>query len=375
MTAYNNMPHTTNLTEEPLISIIVPVYNVKEYLSECLSSIIKQTYRNLEIIVIDDESTDGSLEICREFADKDNRITLLPMSHAGVSAARNLGLEKATGEYVSFVDSDDFADADMYEYLFRILKENDADISACTYTNEGKGRKNVPELYTGKLHLFSNKEIINELVDDRLVKSYVWGKLYKKELFDGIQFPDGKYFEDIAISCMIYYKAKRIAFSCVPKYHYRTRATSITGNYVPLRKYHCFLAWYERDKFLLGKDFDDRCSVKLTKRGIHEVSHMILCPQTPELKEMERDILRKVKEKKDITYKQIGIFMAIKRYFLFSHYKLYSKSYRAFRSIFRCQCQKANVLSNPLNAGQMPPNNMTEDVKTNKSKRRLSYHY
>ncbi len=331
----DNKFKVADYAEEPLISVIVPVYNVKDYLEECLQSILKQTYRNLEIILIDDGSTDGSLQICEEFAAKDKRIKLIRSAHEGVSAARNAGLENATGDYISFVDSDDFIDPDMYEYLFRVLKENDADISVCTYINEGGNRKVIPALYTGELHLFDRTEMLYALLEDNLVRSYLWARLYKRNLFDGVRFPVGLYYEDVATIFKVYYKAGKTVFSCVPKYHYRTRETSITGEYEPVRRYHYFLSFYERDKFMRDKGLDCRSSVKMFKRGIHEVSHLMLFPQTSQIEEIERDIIRKMKERRGVTYKQLGISMAVKRYFLYSHFGLYRSLYRGFRSVFR----------------------------------------
>ena len=124
----------------PLISLIVPVYNVKDYLKTCLQSILEQTYKNLEIILVDDGSDDGSSGICDEYARMDQRIKTIHLPHSGVSAARNAGLAAATGELLGFVDSDDWIDHDMYQYLYALMQEHDADVSACTYLLEQEGR-------------------------------------------------------------------------------------------------------------------------------------------------------------------------------------------------------------------------------------------
>lgn len=124
----------------PLISLIVPVYNVKDYLKTCLQSILEQTYKNLEIILVDDGSDDGSSGICDEYARMDQRIKTIHLPHSGVSAARNAGLAAATGELLGFVDSDDWIDHDMYQYLYALMQEHDADVSACTYLLEQEGK-------------------------------------------------------------------------------------------------------------------------------------------------------------------------------------------------------------------------------------------
>lgn len=115
----------------PLISIIVPVYNVEPYVSKCLESILRQTYQNIEIIIIDDGSTDGGSDICDAYAHKDKRIKVIHQSNEGVSGARNVGLRIAKGEFIGFVDSDDWIEADMYEYLLQNIQQQDADIAIC----------------------------------------------------------------------------------------------------------------------------------------------------------------------------------------------------------------------------------------------------
>lgn len=125
----------------PLISIIVPVYNVKDYVEKCLDSICGQTYKNLEIVVVDDGSTDGSGEICDTYAQKDPRVKVIHRENRGVSAVRNEGLDIALGEYIGFVDGDDWIDSDMYEFLYELLIVNEADISVCSHYIENRARE------------------------------------------------------------------------------------------------------------------------------------------------------------------------------------------------------------------------------------------
>ena len=204
----------------PLISLIVPVYNVKDYLKTCLQSILEQTYKNLEIILVDDGSDDGSSSICDEFARMDQRIKTIHLPHSGVSAARNAGLAAATGELLGFVDSDDWIDHDMYQYLYTLMVEHDADVSACTYLLEQEGRPSKIINNTGKLHIFSKKEIIRALVKNDLVKNYLWAKLFKRKLFDRLSFPVGRVYEDVAVLYKVFYSSQKVVLSCVSKYHY-----------------------------------------------------------------------------------------------------------------------------------------------------------
>ena len=259
----------------PLISLIVPVYNVKDYLKTCLQSILEQTYKNLEIILVDDGSDDGSSGICDEYARMDQRIKTIHLPHSGVSAARNAGLAAATGELLGFVDSDDWIDHDMYQYLYALMQEHDADVSACTYLLEQEGRPSKIINNTGKLYVFSRKEIIRALVKNDLVKNYLWAKLFKRKLFDRLSFPVGRVYEDVAVLYKVFYSSQKVVLSCVSKYHYMIHKNeSITrGGYDPVKEYHYFLSLYEQDKFIQNAELGEESSVGVLKRGIHLINH------------------------------------------------------------------------------------------------------
>ncbi len=218
-------------SSNPLISIIIPVHNVENLIPVCLTSIINQTYLNLEIIVIDDGSTDSSYEICQQFAMKDSRIHLIHQENQGVSCARNAGLDIANGEYISFVDSDDYIHPQMIEILYQTLIENNADISMCNYTDVFEG--NVPTV----LELPKSKEIENmsgyEGIGKLLHRYYVpyvvpWNKLYKRTLFSNIRFPVGLTHEDEYVMQEIFLHAKKISYLKNPLYFYLQRNSSIT---------------------------------------------------------------------------------------------------------------------------------------------------
>ena len=267
----------------PLISLIVPVYNVKDYLKTCLQSILEQTYKNLEIILVDDGSDDGSSGICDEYARMDQRIKTIHLPHSGVSAARNAGLAAATGELLGFVDSDDWIDHDMYQYLYTLMQEHDADVSACTYLLEQEGRPSKIINNTGKLYVFSRKEIIRALVKNDLVKNYLWAKLFKRKLFDRLSFPVGRVYEDVAVLYKVFYSSQKVVLSCVSKYHYMIHKNeSVTrGGYDPVKEYHYFLSLYEQDKFIQNAELGGESSVGVLKRGIHLINHTLLCPPSP----------------------------------------------------------------------------------------------
>ena len=154
-----------------LISIIIPVYNVEQYLSRCIDSVINQTYKNLEIILIDDGSTDDSGEICDEYALKDNRIKVMHKQNGGVSSARNEGLDISKGNYIGFIDSDDFIEKDMYEFLYDLLTKNNCDISCCNKfifkDNKFIASKSFPK---------GNVLSFNEVLNDSKHDFYIWNK-------------------------------------------------------------------------------------------------------------------------------------------------------------------------------------------------------
>lgn len=287
----------------PLISLIVPVYNVKDYLKTCLQSILEQTYKNLEIILVDDGSDDGSSGICDEYARMDQRIKTIHLPHSGVSAARNAGLAAATGELLGFVDSDDWIDHDMYQYLYALMQEHDADVSACTYLLEQEGRPSKIINNTGKLYVFSRKEIIRALVKNDLVKNYLWAKLFKRKLFDRLSFPVGRVYEDVAVLYKVFYSSQKVVLSCVSKYHYMIHKNeSITrGGYDPVKEYHYFLSLYEQDKFIQNAELGGESSVGVLKRGIHLINHTLLCPPSPAFEDIIDETMLKMREYRHIT--------------------------------------------------------------------------
>ncbi|WP_455608824.1 glycosyltransferase family 2 protein, partial [Bacteroides rodentium] len=260
----------------PLISIIVPVYNVKEYLEKCLQSVCGQTYRNLEIILIDDGSSDGSGELCDFFAQRDKRIKVIHQTNAGQSAARNRGLAVAQGEYLGFVDSDDWIEPDMYEFLYRLLKENEADISICSHYRD-KGKKSVAKYASGEQFVFTRDEGISALAVDKHVRNYMVDKLFKRSLFAGIFFPVNRVFEDLAICYRVFYGAEKIVMQDTPKYHYMIReGSTMQSRYNPQKEYNLFQSVYEQVKFILEKGIWDKAGIYVMRRGISFLDHKMM---------------------------------------------------------------------------------------------------
>ena len=210
-----------------LISVIVPVYNVKEYLVDCIESIVNQTYRNLEIILVDDGSTDGSSTICDEYGLKDKRIRIIHKVNGGLSSARNAGLDCANGAYISFVDSDDWLEQDFYRILYGAIKAANADIAVCgRYLVSEYGKEKM--FCSDEQNIFSRKEALREIFCLGLVDVAAWDKLYRRSVLDGVRFPDGEINEDTAVVYKVFNKVKLLVHVGMPLYNYRVRIGSIT---------------------------------------------------------------------------------------------------------------------------------------------------
>ena len=217
------------------ITVIVPVYNVESYLRKCLDSIIAQTYKNIEIIVVNDGSTDTSGEICQEFGEIDHRIIYIEQENAGLSAARNTGLENMSGDYVTFVDSDDWIEQDYLETLYKKIVEYQADIAVGNYYsfNESEGMfyfHILGDSYYEKV--YDNVSIFENLYESQEMKSFAlisaWGKLYKAGLFEQLRFDIGKLGEDGYLNQKIYLLAEKIVYIHKGIYSYRIRNNSLS---------------------------------------------------------------------------------------------------------------------------------------------------
>lgn len=225
----------------PLISVIIPVYNVEECLSRCLDSVIKQTYTNLEIIVVDDGATDNSGQICDEYREEDKRIKVIHKLNGGLSDARNVGLDAATGEYISFIDSDDWVSQDYVECLYRIIKKDNYDVAICDFVRS-KDESVVDKKNTEKLITYDNKDAIRNLLYQR-ISSSVCAKLFKRNLWENIRFEVGKLYEDVIPIYLVFQQSKKIIKINKCNYYYFYREGSIVTQKFSIKKmdyvYNC----------------------------------------------------------------------------------------------------------------------------------------
>lgn len=238
---------------KPLISIVVPVYNVEKYLNQCVSSIINQTYNNIEIILVDDGSTDNSGAICDEWSERDCRIKVIHKTNGGLSDARNAGMQIATGELIGFVDSDDYISENMYELLYNNMLENESDISACGielfWDDETPSRMLTPP---GN-YLLTKTKALEATIQESLIVQPVVYKLYKRKLIKNIFFPVGKYHEDVFWTYQAIARAENISIFDTPCYFYRQRSGSIMGNDFSLKRLDALEAKVQRAEFIREK--------------------------------------------------------------------------------------------------------------------------
>ena len=222
--------------ESKKVSIIVPVYKVEKFLERCVESIIKQTYQNIEIILIDDESPDECPKMCDQYEIKDNRIKVIHKKNGGLSDARNAGLDIASGEYIAFVDSDDWIESDFIETLYMNAEREKADISVVGYQliwEDGRIRRfSRDEEY----YVFDRENAIRELLKQKKFQCMVCQKMYRKQIFETIRFPVGKIYEDVAIGLSTFLKAERVVVSGKVKYNYFQRSDSIVNAKFDKRK-------------------------------------------------------------------------------------------------------------------------------------------
>ncbi len=210
-----------------MISVIVPVYNVEKYLDTCMESLVGQTYEDFEIVIIDDGSTDDSAMICDKWAEKDRRIRVFHQENKGLAAVRNVGLELAQGDYIAWVDSDDYVDKCYLESMMRMRETTDADMVMCSFFTDTDGKIE----HTGK-RLFQAEELSKQTFLERLytygLYSVVWNKLMPRQAYEGIRFPEGRVFEDSSVMRQLASGCDKIVIVDEPLYFYRRHNDCIT---------------------------------------------------------------------------------------------------------------------------------------------------
>lgn len=260
----------------PQISVIVPVYKVEKYLRECVDSILAQTYRDFELILVDDGSPDSCGAICDEYAAKDSRIRVIHQENQGVSAARNAALDVAKGEFIAFVDGDDYLHPEMLSLTFRLIREHGADVCAFGVCQFPDGNKPpLDQLLSESLRILSNREACMEVCRNQNWMPIVCNKLYKSTVFRNIRFPIGRYHEDEAVSHVLMYSAKKTVQIPGKLYFYRENQGSIMHNPELRKFYDKAVAYSERYQFLVDKGEQEMARIAMRTRNIQFAKYTI----------------------------------------------------------------------------------------------------
>lgn len=310
---------------QPLVSVIVPIYNVEKYLNQCINSIINQTYKNLEIILVNDGSTDSSLEICYSY--NDERIIILDKKNGGLSSARNIGLDNATGEYIYFLDSDDWISEECIEDLVILIKKEKVDIVQCNFEkvyNEDYQKIDDKE---ESITIYNNLEFLENMQTEEYF--VVWNKLYKSTLWNNIRFPEGKIHEDVFTTYKIAYQTNTIAVFTKILVFYRQRPNSIMSSMYTINRLDLLEALEEKIEFM------KKVNNKLYVLSLIDYSHTLINLYQLHLEFMKEDLetLKKlnIKAKKNnkIILKNKVNFKVKLKFFIFCYF------YTAFKYLQR----------------------------------------
>lgn len=291
-----------------LISVIVPVYKVEKYLEQCVSSIQKQTYINLEIILVDDGSPDNCPELCDKYALKDKRIKVIHQKNGGLSAARNAALDVISGDLVSFIDSDDWIESCMYEEMIKALNEHNADIVCCGGIDTD-GIKDYEKCLDCKPTgtTVSGKEAAREILLDKVGSQVVKG-LYPAAFWNNIRFPLNRLYEDIPVTYKVFEQAKTVCYIDIPFYKYRLNMQSISYTPNPIKSYHIFLGLKDHYEYSVihYPDVTVGCCSTAAHYAVSTYFHYCTDGKNA-LKSVIKDVQQFLKEhKKTISYNQMN---------------------------------------------------------------------
>ena len=232
------------------LSVVVPVYNVENYLKKCINSILSQTFKDFELILVDDGSTDNSGHICDEYDHQYEKVKVIHKENGGLSSARNAGIEIATGEYISFIDSDDYIDSNMFLNMIEALQNTNKDIAACGRVVDLWGEREKIEFSLKKEKVYSREQAIEEVLLLRDIDVAAWDKIYRKFLFDSIRYPEGKISEDAAIIFQMLDISNGVVHVGTPFYHYIYRKNSISKSEYNRRQYDSYINCVNTEQFI-----------------------------------------------------------------------------------------------------------------------------
>lgn len=311
-----------------LISIIIPIYKVEPYIRRCIDSVIRQTYSNLEIILVDDGSPDNCPAICDEYAQKDNRIKVIHKTNGGLSDTRNAGLDVCKGDYITFIDSDDWVAETFIETLYNSILDSAADIAICEFSKANK--YHIDQQNTTSYQTYTSKEILLELFKCKHISlATAWCKLYKIELFKNERYPVGKFHEDEFVTYKLYYAANKICYIPQKLYYYFQRSDSIMATSHPLDVLEVL-----EQRYLFFKDKSDKDFLPLLLPALcwHLLSIYNNDEQNGSIEEMQKHLnlfKHYLSEAKNIKISSFHIFFL----YVFSKFPKLYLNYRRYSPI------------------------------------------
>lgn len=261
---------TSNTIKNPLITVVIPVYKVEQYINECIDSILKQSYSNLEIILVDDGSPDQCGKICDEYMKKDSRIKVIHQENKGLSGARNSATDIATGKFITYVDSDDWISEDMIKTLYNAIKENHTRIACGAFESFFEDGTTVTNNHNNETFIYSKQEALDCFLFNEYITPCVWGKLYDIKLWNNIRCPEGKLFEDQFTTYKILDLCEKVVFVTRPLYHYRKRNGSIGHSNFDKKTYQLYDAIHEEYNYISRK-YGEQCPNIAVARTTWEV--------------------------------------------------------------------------------------------------------
>lgn len=286
---------------EEKISVIIPIYQVEKFLNKCIESVISQTYKCLEILLIDDGSKDNCPKICDQYAKEDKRIKIIHKENGGLSDARNMGIKNATGDYIFFLDSDDWVDQRIISHLYMLIKKYDADIAECQYEKVYKEDAIINNEDKEEIKVYTPKESLENLITERSENRVVsWNKLYKKKLFNQIEFPMGKIHEDEYTTYKLLYKCKKIVVTNLKFYYYRQRENSIISEKFNPKRLDVIQAYEEKLEF-----YKEKNEIELYQKEIPKFLYILLnCYYNSKKAKFNKEIVKNIKDKYRKIYRE-----------------------------------------------------------------------
>ena len=311
--------------EKDLISVVVPIYKVEKYLQKCVSSITGQTYKNLEIILVDDGSPDNCPVLCDSLAKTDKRIKVIHKPNGGLSDARNEGIKIATGKFITFVDSDDYLNLNFIETLYHNLTETGSDVSICNFQDVYENEKvDIRLKETSEILTFDNSNKFEQLYKDlRLRFVTAWGKLYRKDIFDKVKYPVGKINEDEFVCHHILSPCNKVCYSDVKYYYYLQRENSIMHQKYSKRNLDVFDGLY--DRILFFKENYPPLELESVYNYLNSIIRVYYRFAKPEQKILLENF-NKVQKENKVLLKKLSKKRKMKL-FLFKYFRIFYKFY------------------------------------------------